>query len=314
MTVNTLKVFTFPPGESWIVDRFYDEWTSGNRDITTDKIDSCSVIWCMAGWCWNRIPPQILSQKKVIVTVHHEVPDKFNAAEFKARDQFTTVYHVPNEHTAEFVRTKTNRPVIMIPYWANSSIWKKTGTKRDLRKRYGLPLNSYIVGSMQRDTEGHDLKSPKLEKGPDLLADFIIKQHVDRTAIAASIEPQCQCVHVVLAGWRRQYIIDRLEHAHVPYTYFELPSQTVVNDLYQTLDMYPVTSRYEGGPQSLIECGLLGIPVVSRSVGMAELVLPQAAISDDISLAQPIIPDVSALMLPRGFEEYRKLIFTVGGS
>ena len=42
-----------------------------------------------------------------------------------------------------------------------------------MRNKYGLPLDAYIIGSFQRDTEGSDLKSPKLIKGPDRLIQII---------------------------------------------------------------------------------------------------------------------------------------------
>jgi hypothetical protein len=58
----------------------------------------------------------------------------------------------------------------------------------------------------------------------------------------------------------------RLERAGIPYTYFERPEQDVLNELYQTLDLYPVTARCEGGPQALIEAALVGVPCVSRSL------------------------------------------------
>ena len=36
-----------------------------------------------------------------------------------------------------------------------------------------LPLDDFVLGSFQRDTEGSDLKSPKLIKGPDRLIKII---------------------------------------------------------------------------------------------------------------------------------------------
>ena len=39
--------------------------------------------------------------------------------------------------------------------------------KKELRSKYNIDQESYLVGSFQRDTEGADLKSPKLSKGPD---------------------------------------------------------------------------------------------------------------------------------------------------
>ncbi len=115
-------------------------------------------------------------------------------------------------------------------------------------------------------------------------------------------------LEVVLAGWRRQYLMARLDEAGIGYHYFEKPPQEVVNDLYQCLNLYPITARQEGGPQSLIECGLLGVPAVSRDIGMASQVLPASAISDDVTSATPTVPDVSALSLPNGYAAYRKLL------
>lgn len=170
-----------------------------------------------------------------------------------------------------------------------------------MRQKYQLPQQSFIVGSFQRDTEGDSIRSseflPKLEKGPDLLADYLEQLFVTMPNL-----------HVLLAGWRRQYIISRLEAARIPYTYFEKPSQENVCELYQTLDLYPITARVEGGPQAFIECGLLNVPVISRPVGIAEQVLTDKAIKEDIADAFPQIPSVEHLKLPGGFEEYRKLI------
>lgn len=295
------KVYVLKPGEDWIVDRFVDEWNIDNADIVASDIHGADVIWLMAEWCWNRLPSYMLApRRKVITTVHHIVPQKFNdiaRQEFAQRDRYTTAYHVPNKHTEAFIRPLTQKPIHVIPYWANERIWKKTDSREALRKKHGLPDHSYLVGSFQRDTEGSDLVSPKMEKGPDLLADTLERAFNDGVGL-----------HVVLAGWRRQYIIGRLERAGIPYTYFELPTQEVLNELYQTLDLYPVTARYEGGPQSLIECGLLGIPCVSRPVGIASAVLPLGAIGDKVELCTPAVPNVEALKLPAGYAPFRKLI------
>jgi glycosyltransferase involved in cell wall biosynthesis len=241
----------------------------------------------------------VLFGKKVLVTVHHVVPEKFGPRErmeFEHRDRFVTAYHVPNKHTEAFIKGLTEKPIHLIPYWANQHIWRPTGTKADLRKKHGLPERGYLVGSFQRDTEGYDLLSPKLEKGPDILADAL-----------AAFYPGMPNLHVVLAGWRRQYLMNRLNQAGIPFSYFEKPSQNVVNELYQTLDLYPVTARQEGGPQSLIECGLLGVPMVSRDIGMASQVLPPTAVNDLVTECTPSIPNVEQLKLPTGYRPYRDL-------
>ena len=113
---------------------------------------------------------------------------------------------------------------------------------------------------------------------------------------------------VVLAGWRRQYIISRLQYANVPFTYLERPDHNTINELYQCLDLYPVTARTEGGPQALIECGLLNVPVISRDIGIARQVLSSDSINDKVELAVASVPNIENWKLPRGYNAYRKLI------
>lgn len=293
------KVFVLPPQEDWIIDRFTKEWYQDNTDVSVTDPRLADIVWLFSDWCWKHLPIEFLRTKKVVTTIHHIVPEKFGKKEieeFQQRDSITSLYHVPNVHTKEFIQKYTNKQIVVIPYWANQNIWKKTGTKEEFRKKYDIPNNTFVIGSFQRDTEGHDLKSPKLEKGPDLLAEYLKKAKEKNPSI-----------HVALSGWRRQYIIDELTKIEIPYTYVELPSQEIINELYQTLDLYPVTSRFEGGPQSLIECGLLEIPVISRSMGMAEAVLPPTAINDDVINAIPAIPNVTEILLPKGYEKYREL-------
>lgn len=305
------KVYVLAPGEDWIVDRFVKEWNVDNVDINASSPLEAEVIWLLADWAWAQVPYYLLNDKKVLTTIHHIVPEKFGALQlqdFMARDAVTSAYHVPNKHTEAFIRPLTKRPIHVIPYWANQRIWRPTGTKGDLRKKHGLPVDGYLVGSFQRDTEGAGIPNgtflPKLEKGPDLLCNWLdgMQGYADGTHNAHLP------LHVVLAGWRRQYVIERLKKRGVAYTYFELPSQEVLNELYQTLDLYPVASRYEGGPQSLIECGLLGIPCISRDVGIASVVLPRQSINDDLLANLHTVPNVEALKLPGGYQPYRDLI------
>lgn len=293
-------VYVLAPHENWIIDRLTEEWYADNADISTRHTNSCDVIWLFGGWCYKNVERSLLKQRKVITTIHHVVPEKFTAnkiEEFYDRDIITDVYHVPNVNTAEFVRQYTKKRIEIIPYWANQNVWKKTGSKSELREKYRIPANAYVIGSFQRDTEGYDLQSPKLEKGPDLFVEYV-----------KAMKLKLDNVFVLLSGWRREYVINRLRKENIEYAYIENPPLSTINELYQVLDIYPVTSRYEGGPQSLIEAGLLRIPVVSRDIGMARVVLSEAAINNDVTLAQPEIPNVSNLLLPRGYVKYRELI------
>jgi len=294
----TSKIFVLPPKEDWIVDRLVSEWYQYNSDISTRSLEDCDTVWLLADWCYSHLDVRVLRQKKVVTTIHHIVPEKWTRSaevEFKNRDDLTSVYHVPNVHTKQFIESFTNKPIHVIPYWANQNIWKRNIEKREIRSNLGIQEDEFVIGSFQRDTEGHDLSSPKLEKGPDILADAIFEWSKDRK------------IHVLLAGWRRQYLLSRLESSGIKTTYIERPNQQVLNQLYQSIDLYPVTSRYEGGPQSLIECGLLGIPVVSRNIGIASEVLTSQSVNDEILSAVPSIPNVENLKMPWGFAKYRDM-------
>ena len=263
-----MKVFILAPHENWICDRLVHEWQEHMSHICVENINDCDVVWLLAGWCWNQIDPNILRQKKVVVTEHHIVPNKFDQQKlkfFNIRDNLVDAYHVPNEKTAVFIRGLTDKPIHIIPYWYNSDIWFPED-KKECRSFLKLPDNKFIVGSFQRDTEG-GTRAPKLEKGPDLLIEYLLKLNRDD-------------IHVLLGGWRREYVTDQLDAIKIPYTKIELAPIEIVRKMYNACDLYVVSSRYEGGPQAIYEAAAMNIPIVSRDVGVASNILGKNCVID----------------------------------
>jgi hypothetical protein len=297
---NRLKIYVLAPGENWVVDRFVKEWNSFSGNPSCENPRDADIVWLLADWAWKNILSKIsyeeLKQKKVVTTVHHIVPEKFSAADrqdFVARDFITDVYHVYNERTADFISSLTNKPIKLIRYWANDSLWRRDLSRNEARKILGISDQDYLVGSFQRDTEGSDLLSPKLEKGPDIFCEYV-----------ESIFEKNKSVSVLLGGWRRQYIINRLTSSGVPFKYIERPSDETVNTMYQSLDLYVVSARCEGGPQSLIECGLAQVPCISTPVGIAEQVLESSSINESLLLASPGIPSVDHMKMIKSMPDY----------
>ena len=103
------------------------------------------------------------------------------------------------------------------------------------------------------------MKSPKLEKGPDQLFEII-----------KSIHTKIPNLHVLLGGYRRQFIINRLKTHKIPHTYIEKASQETLLNMYNALDLYIVASRYEGYPQAIVECAATKTPIISTDVGCAK--------------------------------------------
>ena len=264
-----MKNFVLAPRENWICDRIAAEWVRHNRETTASSLEDTDLIWLLAGWCWSHIPEQFLRKKKVILTVHHMVPKKFDsqkAAEFSYRDQFVDAYHVPNTKTAEMVTNLTQKPIHVLPYWYDESSWYPED-KNTCRKFLGLDSQKFIVGSFQRDTEG-GTRNPKLEKGPDILCDFLenLRKKHD--------------IHVLLGGWRREYVVDRLNKQRIDFTLTEKAPLDMLRHMYNSCDLYVVSSRHEGGPQSILEASSMRIPIISRNVGIAEVVLSPKCIFD----------------------------------
>jgi glycosyltransferase involved in cell wall biosynthesis len=54
----------------------------------------------------------------------------------------------------------------------------------------------------------------------------------------------------------------------------------MLNELYNCLDLYIVSSRYEGGPQAIVECGVTKTPIISTNVGVAPEILSSESIFD----------------------------------
>ena len=263
-----MNIFVLAPKENWICDRQLQEWKKNVPHMTTDDINSCDILWLLAGWCWNQVPTKILSEKKVVVTEHHIVPDKFDEKKinnFKLRDQYVDAYHVPNNTTAGFIKKLTEKPIYVIPYWYDSSTWF-IENKLECRKQLGLPEDKFIVGSFQRDTEG-GTRNPKLEKGPDLFVEYVKKMNRED-------------ILVLLGGWRREYICDRLSECNIPFTGVELAPIDVVRKMYACCDLYIVSSRYEGGPQAIYEAAAMKVPIISTDVGVASKILHQNCIID----------------------------------
>ena len=175
-----------------------------------------------------------------------------------------------------------------------------------MRNKYGLPLDAYIIGSFQRDTEGSDLKSPKLIKGPDRLIQIIESKNKEFNKVI-----------VLLSGKRRQYVINELENLNINYKYFEMVNTDQLNELYNCLDLYVVASRIEGGPQAIIECALSKTPIISTDVGVASEFLHSISIFN-MENFEKAIPNTEyafqksqAYTIPDGFKEYQAMFNSI---
>jgi hypothetical protein len=292
--------------ENWVVDRFIQEWNTYNFQQSKTYLINNKLIWLIAPWTWKRIPYKYLSKRKVLCTIHHIDEDKFqdkDQEEFYQRDKIVNNYHVISDKTFEQVKQLTDKPITKIPFWVNQNLWKSLDNKNILKKKYNINSKSFLIGSFQRDTEGSDLISPKLSKGPDRFLD-----------IAKKLNTKHESLIVILTGKRRNYLISELEKANIKYLYFEMISFEILNELYNILDLYIVSSRYEGGPQAIVECSIIKTPIISTDVGIASEILNKKSIftMKDFEYAEADIEHafkkVQSLTIPSGFTQFNNLI------
>jgi len=300
-----MKIYLSKINESWIVDRFREDWYVHNQDISTKKIHKADTIWIISPWVWKKIPKRHLKKKNVVCSIYHIDFNSFDNDErkdFQDRDKYVDFYHVISENTKKQLKEITDKKIISIPFWVDSELWFPLEEKDKLREDLGFSSEDYLIGSFQRDTEGSDLESPKLIKGPDIFLNIVEK-----------IYSKNKKLKVVLAGNRRNYLIKNFESKGIPYEYFEMANLETLNKLYNILDLYLVTSRIEGGPQAILECSIIKTPIVSTDAGVAPEVLHEKSIfsPEKFSSAKPNIEyafkNAQKYIIPNGMKEYRKM-------
>ena len=83
--------------------------------------------------------------------------------------------------------------------------------------------------------------------------------------------------------------------------------------MYNSLDLYIVSSRFEGGPQSIPECAATKTPIISTNVGCSEAYLSPESIFDfpSYNKSQPncdfAFEKAKEKFLPNGFDSYLKM-------
>lgn len=272
-----MKIFILAAQENWITDQLATEWIEHNKDLYTPYIQDADIIWILSNYICDAIPLEVYKSKKVITTIHHIVPwkmDKKRINHYKKIDQITDIYHSICDKTTDELKKYTKKKIVTLPFWNNQNIYFKLHKKKyELRKKYNIDKECFLLGSFQRDTEGNSIESgeflPKLEKGPDIFIEVV--KHFKNLY---------SNVKVLLTGRCRQYVMKELQKNSVKYNYFEMVTKEQINELYNCLDIYIVGSRVEGGPRSINECALAEVPIISTDVGIANKILSKESIFD----------------------------------
>jgi glycosyltransferase involved in cell wall biosynthesis len=251
--------------QKWICDRLKEQFAQYYPDHTTDKPEEADYIWYIAPWNYLYIPngytfsewQALLKSKKVVATIHHIDVDNLTAGKYSRQFKFIRTYasqiHSICPQTTRDIQKLGifDVPIITKYLWERDPQFSSVSCeeKAELRRKYGIDCDSFVIGSFQND---------KTSKSPEIFLNIVL----DMIKLGQKIE-------VILSGRNRNFLTYNFLNLGVKYRYFSMVPLEIINELYNCLDLYIVTSRYEGGPRSIIECALTRTPVISTRVGIA---------------------------------------------
>jgi hypothetical protein len=266
-------------GQKWICDILKQEFINKFPSHTTTNAKEASIIWYLAPWNYRYIPRgfksndwlEFLKTKKVIFTQHHIDEDKYANGELNTQFEFMKTYGKKYHAICNLTKTAMSKyfssSIISVKkLWINNDIFHYIDDKKKLRAKYNFSDDAYLIGSFQKDTEGKT-NLPKLSKGPDIFVEIV----KDKFKTNNKIE-------VILTGLRREYIINELKKAGIKYHYFNMVSLEEINELFNCLNLYIVSSRCEGGPRAVFEAGLTKTPIISTRVGVAPELIARSSL------------------------------------
>ncbi len=177
-------------------------------------------------------------------------------------------------------------PVAHIPYAIDPDLFFPLPDKAALRREFGLPVHAYIIANFHRDSEGSDLATPKLQKAPELMM-----------AILRRLRREGLDFHVLLAGPRRHWLRSELAREKISHTFVgrtdvvgddfgvNILARDELNRLYNAADLHLIPSRWEGGPQSVMEAAACRCKLLSVPLGVARDILEPVSLFQSVTEA-----------------------------
>ena len=93
-----------------------------------------------------------------------------------------------------------------------------------------------------------------------------------------------------------------------------------INELYNCIDLYIVSSRCEGGPRSVFEAGLTKTPIISTKIGISPELMSEKSLFDhndwttykkSVSDSETLLKNVSRIMTKEYMEYFKDYLLYI---
>lgn len=188
-----------------------------------------------------------------ITTIHH-VEDERSVQPEPLADAVMTVCKQWHDHLIS--SGISSEKLVMVPNGVRTDVFRPpaVGEQKRLRQRWGLPLDSLVVGFSAKRTSDTSNR-----KDIETLA---------RAMEGASRLLQKTAFVIMGPGWDK-FVADQRQRG-VCCVYFPfIVDHEDVAEIYRSLDIYWVTARIEGGPVPLLEAMSTGVACITTPVGVA---------------------------------------------
>jgi glycosyltransferase involved in cell wall biosynthesis len=293
-----LKVYILgSEGVGWSIDKDRENTekfiTELNYKVTNNILLS-NIIYCV--W-WNvaykyRFLLRIL-KKKLIVTVTNDLANK--SKKIIKLKGLVDIWICANEkQKSELIKCGVEeQKITIIPFYVSEDDFKKLEvSKKNLCNNLGINYSDiqgkFLIGSFQRDSQSLNLTSPRWQKNPGMIVDILKEVNKEK-------------YFLILAGPGRHYLVSQCRKHKISYIYVGDESyidnmendltknnqnEKVINNLYNLVDLYIVSSKSEGGPKAVLEAALTETMIISTDVGMAPDILKNECIYEDDNKAR----------------------------
>ncbi|MCF7729723.1 MAG: hypothetical protein K9M81_05065 [Chthoniobacterales bacterium] len=269
------KVFFMPgDGHGWALDEDLRQMRMALMGIVQEaSLARAEIIHTPFWQGLSVVHPEIL--QKAFVIAHADNPPFFylKQPDFLRGQEQVDLWVARSQEAFEQFHT-LRLPVTYIPYTIDEKLFFPIVDKKKLRKKFGIPEKAYVITNLHRDSEGADLSTPKFQKAPELMVEILEELHARGVSF-----------HVLLAGPRRHWIRCALAKAGIPFTSIgksdvegddfgiNILDRSILNELMNAADLMLIPSRWEGGPQSVMEGAACRCKILSTPVGVARDIL-----------------------------------------